>query len=141
MLFRSARIEALSWSLSITSETSGPRDNVKFKDLFHRVDDAIDMAGPGSGIQKLRRAKVHVDGRSGQEYVGLYPENGAVVLDAKLELYGNEKPQQPTIKLLMEAGWPVKKDPQDPRQFLNQEEALALWDAIVKSIRPRPGAF
>lgn len=136
-----ARIETLSWSISITSETSGPRDNLNFKDLFHRVDDAIDMAGPGSGIKKLRRAKVQVDGRSGQEYIGLYPEEGAIVLDAKLELYGNQKPQQPTIKLHMEAGWPVKKDPQDPRHFLSQDDALAVWDAIVKSIRPRPSAF
>ncbi len=136
-----ARIEALSWSLSITSETSGPRDNVNFKDLFHRVDDAIDMAGPGSGIKKLRRVKVHADGRSGQEYVALYPENNASIFDAKLELYGNEKPQQPTIKLLMESGSPIKQDPRDTRKFLSTDDALALWDVMIKSIRPRPGAF
>jgi hypothetical protein len=136
-----AEIKALSWSISFTSETSGPRDNVDHKDLFKRVDEAIDMAGTGSGIQKLRRAKVQVDGRTGQEYVGLYPEKHAVILDAKLDLYGNATPQVPTIKLVMEAGWPIQKNPADPRRFLNQDEALAIWDAVVKSVRPRPGAF
>lgn len=136
-----ARIEALSWSLSFSSETSGPRDNKLHSDLFRRVDRAIDMAGAGSGIRKLRRAEVSADGRTGQEYVGLYPSDEAVILDAKLELYGNAKPQLPTIKLLMETGWPINKHPEDPRRFLSQEEALAVWDAVVKSIRPRPGAF
>lgn len=136
-----AEIPSRSWSLSITTETSGPRDNVQFKDLFHRVDDAIAMAGVGSGIRKLRRAIVETDGGKGQEYIGLYPEKNGVIFDAKLELYGNGTPQVPTIKLLMETGWPKKKHPDDPRTFLNEEESLAIWDAIVKSIRPRPGAF
>lgn len=136
-----ARVEAKSWSLSITSETSGPPDNVNFKDLFRRVDNAIEMAGAGSGIKKLRRAVVEADGRKGQEYVGLYPDEHAIIFDAKLELYGDSTPQKPTIKLLMESGWPKKKHPDDPRTFLTEQESLAVWDAVVKSIRPRPGAF
>lgn len=60
--------------------------------------------GAGSSIKVLRRAKVQADGRTGQEYVDLYPEEGAMVFSARLELYGNATPQQPTIKLLMEAG-------------------------------------
>ena len=136
-----ARIQSKSWSLSITSETSGPRDNVNFKDLFRRVDDAIAMAGAGSGIEKLRRAVVETDGRKGQEYVGLYPDEHAIIFDAKLELYGDSTPQKPTIKLLMESGWPKKKHPDDPRTFLTEQESMAVWDAVVKSIRPRPGAF
>ncbi len=136
-----ARIQSKSWSLSITSETSGPRDNVTFKDLFRRVDDAIAMAGAGSGIKKLRRAIVETDGRKGQEYVGLYPDEHAFIFDAKLELYGDATPQKPTIKLLMESGWPKKKHPEDPRTFLTEQESMAVWDAVVKSIRPRPGAF
>ncbi len=38
-------------------------------------------------------------------------------------------------------GWPKAKHPDDPRHFLTEQESLALWDAIVQSIRPRPGAF
>lgn len=134
-----ARVEAKSWSLSITSETSGPRSATE--DLFYRVDNAISMAGAGAGIKKVRRALVHTDGREGQEYVGLYPDEHTIIFDAKLELYGDATPQKPTIKLLMESGWPKRKHPDDPRSFLTEQESLALWDAVVKSIRPRPGAF
>lgn len=136
-----ARIKSLSWSLSIATETSGPRDSKMFPDLFHRVDDAIDAAGPGSGIRKVRRAKVTVDGRSGQEYIGLYPDRRQFILDAKLEAYGNAKPQQPTIILSMEVWLAPEGAIGDGRKYLSQEEALAVWDAVVKSIRPRPGAF
>ena len=135
----SARLQPLSWSLSITSETSGPRE--PGKQLFDRVDRAIEMAGSNSGIKKLRRAKVSADGRSGQEYIATYPDERALTLDAKLELYGTGKPQVPTIKLQMEVGSLRKPDPRDPRKFMNDEDAMALWDIIIKSIRPRPGAF
>lgn len=134
-----ARVQSKSWSLSITSETSGPLGGNE--DLFYRVDNAIEMAGAGSGIKKLRRAVVEADGRKGQEYVGLYPDEHAIIFDAKLELYGDSTPQKPTIKLLMESGWPKKKHPDDPRTFLTEQESMAVWDAVVKSIRPRPGAF
>jgi hypothetical protein len=134
-----ARLEGRSWSLSVTSETSTARETGK--QLFDRVDRAIDMAGSNSGIKKLRRAKVDADGRVGQEYIAIYPDSHANILDAKLELYGSGKPQVPTIKLQMEVGSPRKADPTDPRVFMKDEDALALWDAIVKSIRPRPGAF
>jgi Tle cognate immunity protein 4 C-terminal domain/Tle cognate immunity protein 4 N-terminal domain len=134
-----ARVSALSWSISVTSETSGPRQ--PGKQLFDRVDRAIDMAGSNSGIKKLRRAKVEADGRSGQQYIAIYPDAQANILDAKLELYGTGQPQVPTIKLQMEVGSPRKADPNDPRCFMKDEDALALWDAMVKSIRPRPGAF
>ncbi len=134
-----ARLTARSWSMEITSETSGARE--PGTQLFDRVDRAIDMAGGNSGIKKLRRAKVDADGRVGQEYIAIYPDSHANILDAKLELYGTGKPQVPTIKLQMEVGSPRKADPSDPRVFMKDEEALALWDAIVKSIRSRPGAF
>jgi hypothetical protein len=135
-----ARMTSLSWSISFSTETSGPRE--PGATLHDRVDRAIEMAGAGSGIRKLRRANVAADGRSGQEYVGIYPgEQGVEIFDAKLEVYGSGKPQQATIKMHMEAGRVVKPDPSDPRKFLTQDEALALWDAVVKSVRLRSGAF
>jgi Tle cognate immunity protein 4 C-terminal domain/Tle cognate immunity protein 4 N-terminal domain len=135
-----AHMSSLSWSISFSTETSGPRE--PGATLHDRVDRAIEMAGAGSGIRKLRRANVAADGRSGQEYVGIYPgEQGVEIFDAKLEVYGSGKPQQATIKMHMEAGRVVKPDPSDPRKFLTQDEALALWDAVVKSVRLRSGAF
>ncbi len=109
--------------------------------MLARVDRAIDMAGSSSNIKRIRHAPIKLDGRSGEEAVGLYPTNDAMVLDAKLELYGNKTPQQPTIKVHMEVGWPSKPNASDPRKFLDQKQALELWDAVIKSLRPRPGAF
>lgn len=134
-----ARDQSLSWTLNFTSDTQG--DYAPNERLFARVDRAIEMAGSGSGIKTLRRATLTVAGRSAQEYVALYPEKGATIFDAKLETYGTRSPMSPMVKLSLEVGWPDKPNPQDPRKFLNQEQALELWDAIVKSVRLRPGAF
>jgi hypothetical protein len=73
--------------------------------------------------------------------VALYKENGVTIFDAKLETYGDQSPLSPMVKLSLEVGWPDQANPEDPRKFLNQEQALELWDAIVKSVRIRPGAF
>jgi hypothetical protein len=134
-----ARNQSLSWSISFLSETSGARE--KAQGLLARVDRAIDMAGSSSNIKRIRHAPIKLDGRNGEEAVGLYPTNDAMVLDAKLELYGNKTPQQPTIKVHMEVGWPNKPSASDPRKFLDQKQALEIWDAVIKSLRPRPGAF
>jgi hypothetical protein len=134
-----ARDQSLSWTLNFTSDTQG--DYPPNERLFSRVDRAIDMAGSGSGIKKLRRATLTVAGRSAQEYVALYPEKGGTIFDAKLETYGTRSPTSPMVKLSLEVGWPDKPNPQDPRKFLNQEQALELWDAIVKSVQLRSGAF
>ncbi|WP_200232329.1 T6SS immunity protein Tli4 family protein [Rubrivivax gelatinosus] len=134
-----ARDQSLSWTLNFTSETRG--DYAPNERLFARVDRAIAMAGSGSGIKTLRRATLTVAGRSAQEYVALYPEKGGTIFDAKLETYGTRSPMSPMVKLSLEVGWPDKQNPQDPRKFLTQEQALELWDAIVKSVGLRPGAF
>lgn len=134
-----ARDQALSWTLNFASETRG--DYAPSERLFARVDRAIDMAGSSSGIKTLRRATLTVAGRSAQEYVALYPEKGATIFDAKLETYGTQSPMSPMVKLSLEVGWPDKANLQDPRKFLNQDQALELWDAIVTSVRLRPGAF
>lgn len=134
-----ARMEDLSWTLSFRSETSKPRD--KTGRLIARAEEAVSMAGASSGIKVLRKREVTVDGRSGEEFIALYPGDGVVSLDAKLELYGDGTYRLPTIKLNLEANRLAPPDPNDKRQFLSDEEALALWDAVVKSLRPRPGAF
>lgn len=135
-----ARVEQLSWSLSIRSETSKPYE--ESEQLLTRMAGAIDMAGgASSGIKVLRRREVHLDGRAGQEQITIFPADGVSSFDARLELYGDGTYRTPTLKLWMEANRLAPPDPRDPRAFLSDDEALALWDALLKSIRPRPGAF
>jgi Tle cognate immunity protein 4 C-terminal domain/Tle cognate immunity protein 4 N-terminal domain len=136
-------MDAPAWVISLSTDTTGPTDSGK--DLHSRVDQAIEMLGPaGSEIKKLRRGFVMVDGRKGREYLGIYPSNRdgpTETFDAKLEVEGSGKPQQPTIKVTMETVWPKRRDPSDPTRYLSQQEAMALWDSVVKSVRMRPGAF
>ncbi len=141
--FASAGMDSPAWIINFSTNTDGPTD--PGKDLHSRVDQAIEMIGPeGAKIRKLRRGFVTVDGRKGREYLGIYPadRNGPTEsFDAKLEVEGSGKAQQPNIKLHMETVWPRKRDPSDPTKYLSQDDALALWDAVVKSVRLRPGAF
>jgi Tle cognate immunity protein 4 C-terminal domain/Tle cognate immunity protein 4 N-terminal domain len=136
-------MDAPAWVISLSTDTTGPTDSGK--DLHSRVDQAIEMLGPaGSKIKKLRRGFVTVDGRKGREYLGIYPSNRdgpTETFDAKLEVEGNGKPQQPTIKMTMETVWPKRRDPSDSTRYLTQQEATALWDAVVESVRMRPGTF
>jgi hypothetical protein len=135
-----ARIEDLSWSLSLRSETSKRSDYGK--PLLKRADESIDMAGGfSSGIKVLRKHEITLDGRKGEEFVALYPGKGVASLSATLELYGDATYKVPTLKLIMEANRLSPPDPNDKRVFLSDDEALAVWDAVLKSIRPRPGAF
>jgi hypothetical protein len=134
-----ARVKPLSWSLDYETEISGHPD--KGDSLWERSDRAISMAGSASGIRKLRRAPIEVNGLVGQEYVALYPDKGATIFDAKAELYGDGTPRHATVKLHMvviESAAPSQSGNLPP---LTTEESLEIWDASIKSVRLRPGAF
>ena len=134
------RIEELWWRFEIQSLVSGPFE--KHDQLLTRMAMAYRLAGKAtSAISVVRAREVVLDGRKGQEHVSLYPDNGTTTFSAHLELYGDATYKVPTLQLTMEAHRPTKQDPRDTRQFLSKEEALAIWDAMLKSIRPRPGAF
>jgi Tle cognate immunity protein 4 C-terminal domain/Tle cognate immunity protein 4 N-terminal domain len=134
------RLDEYGLSISLTCETSGPRE--RGQTLLDRVDKSYRMLGAeAAGIKTLRRSEnVVIDGRKGQEIVTTFAQKGFDVIDAKAEVYGNATPKAPTFKVQMEAGRAQNPAPGESKNLSN-EEALALWDAILKSIRPRPGAF
>jgi hypothetical protein len=134
-----AQIEDLSWTLSIRSETSKPYKPAER--LIKRAMDAIDLGGAASAVKILRKREITLDGRKGEEFVAVYQGDGVASLSAKLELYGDGTYKVPTLKLTMEANRLSPPDPNDKRVFLSDDEALAVWDAVLKSLRPRPGAF
>ncbi len=127
--------------ISIKSETSGPRE--PGQTMWDRVDRANTMAGEVFGItfKPIRRAEVTIDGRKGQEYVSVLPDKNIENFNAKAEVYGDATPKSPTFKIEMDMQRPLKPNADDKTKTLTNEEALALWDAVLKSIRPRPGAF
>jgi Tle cognate immunity protein 4 C-terminal domain/Tle cognate immunity protein 4 N-terminal domain len=131
------------WAIQLTTRNDGPAP--EGKDLHARVDGALETLGPDrSKVRTLRRGFVSVDGRNGREYVGIYPaerDGPSETFDAKLEVEGNGDPAQTNIKLHMETTWPRKRDAADTQKYLLQDEALALWDVVIRSVRLRPGAF
>lgn len=134
-----AQIEDLSWTLSLRSETSKPYKPAER--LIKRATDAIDLGGAGSAVKILRKREITLDGRQGEEFVAVYQGNGVASLSAKLELYGDGTYKVPTLRLTMDANRLSPPNPNDKRIFLSDDEALAVWDAVLKSLRPRPGAF
>ena len=134
-----AKVPPLSWSLEYQTEISGLPN--KGDSLWERSDRAISMAGPESGIKKLRRTPVGVNGLAGQQYVALYPTKDGTIFDAKAELYGDGTPKRATVKLHMEASQPIVSSGSGHPQSLTTDESLAIWDAVIRSVRPRPAAF
>ena len=61
------------------------------------------------------------------------------------KLEGNSKggnPLRPNFELVMENGAEVSEGtPKPAKASLSDAEALALWDAVLKTLRLRPGAF
>ena len=136
-------MESPDFSITIKSETSGPRE--RGNTLWDRTEraekDVNEIYGIKLPIGVVRRAEVKVDGRKGQEYVTITSDKGFEVFNAKAEIYGDATPKKPTFKIEMDAAW-LKKSGKDQKQgMLSREEALAIWDAVLKSIHPRPGTF
>ena len=128
-------------TLIIKSETSGPRE--PGQTMWDRVDRANKLAGEVYNIafKPIRRAELTVDSRKGQEYVSVLPDKDIENFNAKAEVYGDATPKSPTFKIEMDMQRPLKPKADDKIKTLTNEDALALWDAVIKSIRPRPGAF
>lgn len=105
------------------------------------------------GYNTLRKGKLQVAGMAGQELGVRFsgPDrdgNKRVEHKFMLEVDPPNTPgtQQSQIDLSLVLGAQDLKDgsPTEGKEFsssLTDEEVLGLWDAIVKSIRPRPGAF
>lgn len=91
----------------------------------------------------LRHAEVVVDGRKGQEHINTWQDqdNGTEIFNADAEIYGDGTPKLPGFQISMTVNRPLKPDPNSKEKPLTNAEALALWDVMLKSIRPRPGAF
>jgi hypothetical protein len=136
------RMQTPEFSVTITSETSGPREHGQT--LWDRMDKSDKMIkevyGTSLPIGVIRRAEVTVDGRKGQEYISITPEKGMETFIAKAEIYGDSTPRKPTFKIEMDTSWMKSPSQEQKKKMLSKETSLALWDAILKSIRPRPEA-
>ena len=137
----SMKVKLPAFTLGISSETSGPTEHGQR--LWDRIDKANSLGKEffNTSLNPLRRAEVVVDGRKGQEYVSTLQDKEVEHFSAHAEVDGDGTPKLPSFEISMDISRPLKPDPSSKEKTLSNEEALAVWDAVLKTIRPRPGAF
>ncbi|WP_242405240.1 T6SS immunity protein Tli4 family protein [Cupriavidus taiwanensis] len=113
--------------------------------LLERVDNFLSKAvlGPLAGLKVLRKRERNVGTIPAEEYATAATGNGQRVYVFAWESQGKNKSlsEQNVTAGLHVLEQPVDS-PQTPYQpaFQSDDEALQLWDAIIDSIRLRPGA-
>jgi len=111
--------------------------------LLQRVDSKAGMLRLlDFSSSTLRRGKRPIAGRPGEELLDTGKDKGKVVRYFVAETLVTEpsSPARPVIAISMNMGG-QDKDGEYIDPSLSEREALAWWDAIVGSIRLRPGAF
>ena len=113
--------------------------------LLERVDNFLAKAvsGPLAGLKVLRKRERNVGAIPAEEYATAATGNGQRVYVFAWESQGKNKSLS---EQNVSAGLRVLEQPLDSPQtpyqpaFQSDDEALQLWDAIIDSIRLRPGA-
>jgi Tle cognate immunity protein 4 C-terminal domain len=110
--------------------------------LLRRWDSKSGMLGAvGFKSTTLRRGKVQIGGKPGEELLSQGKEHERVVRHFTAEVL-RDAPASflvPQMSIDMEMGGQIRSGEYVDPSF-SETDALALWDAIIKSIRPRPGA-
>jgi len=95
----------------------------------------------GIKLNFFRRGKVSMAGGPGEEQAFRYEENGVEYLSFAAEVLQSSPATfaVPVINVEMKLGGQLLSG-EYRGASMSEKDALALWDAIIKSIRPRPGA-
>lgn len=95
----------------------------------------------GIKLDFIRRGKVLLAGGPGEEQAFRYEENGVKYLSFAAEVLQSSPATfaVPVINVEMKLGGQLLSG-EYRGASMSEKDALALWDAIIKSIRPRPGA-
>ncbi|MGE1005511.1 T6SS immunity protein Tli4 family protein [Ralstonia pseudosolanacearum] len=126
--------------ITIDASTGAEQDR-----LLKRVDKffATAVAGQLSGLKILRKRQRNVGPIEAEEYATAASGNGQRVYAFAWESQGKDKSlsEQNIVAALkvLEQSVITEHTPYRPA-FKSDEEALQLWDAIIDSIRLRPGA-
>ncbi|CAN7295255.1 T6SS immunity protein Tli4 family protein [Trinickia sp. LjRoot230] len=119
--------------------------NVKEKTSLLERAEEVDKEIKGAQGRTIRKGPVSLAGTHAEEWL----MSGITVLRVKgfhFYLEGNSKigsPETPLIALNMEVGAPnrVFKEATLERVTLTELEAVGLWNAVSRTLRPRPGGF
>jgi len=148
MILADNRFNRESWSLSVA--LAGKPDVGLYLSAYtqSKVEPGLrqraggiltGMLGLGLGLVRLRNRERPVGPIWAEEILVAGTQNGKRGYGFKWEAPGKaDSLTEPQINITLE----VRESayPTNAQSFANDEEALALWDAIVDSIRLRPGA-
>jgi hypothetical protein len=110
------------------------------KPLLERTDSAVaGFLGKFAGLSVLRKRKRPVGPIEAEEFLIAGREKGQTTYAFKWEAPGKAK-SLALPNLNVELGLLEQTPPPPTPPFKDDDEALQLWDAIVDSIRLRPGA-
>jgi len=154
--FRDGRRAHRDVSLQIELNTfkqdeNGPR-------LIQRVDSSLSVFGFGPKV--FRKGQMQLAGMSAEEWLGRHGGEGWVEHGFSVESYPTSPAQtSPVLQLQLKTGGMIPNLPtsglppylpstpvpgtmstKEVNSSLSDDEAIGLWDAIVKSVRPRPDA-
>lgn len=102
-----------------------------------------EVLGRALGVDTLRKRRRSVGPIAGEEYLVAGGDDRQRVYAFRWEFQGRDDSlAEPNLSLEMGV---LERDPGDdgslpPPAFESDDEALQLWDAILETIRPRPGA-
>ena len=94
----------------------------------------------------LRAGKVRLKNLDAEEWIYRQPSRVDAFVDT-FQLEANMtigSAATPALTLLFSVGWPPNSNYIDPDKFvasLDEDESLVLWDAISRTLRPRPKGF
>ena len=134
-------------SVNFASTDTPDKEGLIARDERHTP--AFNFNYPGAKYKYFRKVKKSVAQMPGEELVSkVYDETYGNEIMATWEFSGDANSnQRPSVVMELSYGGTVPQiDPSKPRNEpvvwkLRDEEVLALWDAFVNSLRPRPGAF
>ena len=99
------------------------------------------VMGPVAGLHTLRKGKRNLGPIPGEEYLIVSNAKGQRLYAFKWESQGkNNSLAEPNLSLELNVMGEDDDDTPPPKAFKSDEEALQLWDALLNSIRLRPGA-
>ena len=139
----SGRIDAypgLTFSFS-TQSASQPSDDLT---LIQRTERSLGMGDAmgkevSAATKFLRKGKRKLNGQDGEEMVAVITLNGETSIEASAEFYAEPKVlDKPNIEVSLGDQTHDDNTHKPFNKNLTEKEFLALWDAMLNGIKPRP---
>ena len=129
------------FSASSTNKKFDDRTLLERHESSYGLGDAMAQTMIG-GTKYLRKGKRKLNGQSGEELAAVIKVDGETSMHANAEFYGEPNVlDKPMIRLSLDYDPSEENTQQITKKTLTEKEFLALWDALLNSIRPRTNSL